>query len=116
MAASMLVRNARSVAISETVIGSKSMFIGSFSGNGNMIINGIVEGDINVEGELNVSPLGRVRAQIRAAKCIIAGAITGKVTARHQVTIEPTAKAWCDITTAELTIAPGATFKGSCVD
>lgn len=116
MAASILVRNARSVAISETVIGSKSMFIGSFSGNGNMIIDGIVEGDIDVEGELNVSSLGRVRAQIRAAKCIIAGAITGKISARHQVTIEPTAKAWCDIQTAELTIAPGATFKGNCVD
>jgi cytoskeletal protein CcmA (bactofilin family) len=116
MAASMLVRNARSAAISETVIGSESMFIGSFSGNGNMIINGIVEGHITVDGELNVSPLGRVRAQIHAAKCIIAGAITGKVTARHQVTIEPTAKAWCDIKTAELTVAPGATFKGSCVD
>lgn len=116
MAASILVRNARALAISETVIGSESMFIGSFSGNGNMIINGIVEGDITVEGELNVSALGRVRAQITAAKCIIAGAITGKVTARHQVTIEPTAKAWCDIQTAELTVAPGATFKGSCVD
>jgi cytoskeletal protein CcmA (bactofilin family) len=92
------------------------MFIGSFSGNGNMVIEGIVEGDINVEGELNVSPLGRVRAQISAAKCIIAGAITGKVFARHQVTIEHTAKAWCDIQTAELTVAPGATFKGSCID
>jgi cytoskeletal protein CcmA (bactofilin family) len=116
MSASILVRNARSVAISETFIGSTSMFIGSFSGNGNMVIEGIVEGDINVEGELNVSPLGRVRAQISAAKCIIAGAITGKVFARHQVTIEHTAKAWCDIQTAELTVAPGATFKGSCID
>jgi cytoskeletal protein CcmA (bactofilin family) len=92
------------------------MFIGSFSGQGNMIVNGIIEGNIDVDGELNVSPLGRVRAQIRAAKCIIAGAITGKISARHQVTIEPTAKAWCDIQTAQLTIAPGATFKGNCVD
>jgi cytoskeletal protein CcmA (bactofilin family) len=116
MATSIHVRHARSVAISETVIGSTSMFIGSFSGNGNIIVNGIVEGNIDVEGELNVSPLGRVRAQIRAAKCIIAGAITGKIMARHQVTIEPTAKAWCDIQAAELTIAPGATFKGSCID
>ncbi|MFZ9857513.1 MAG: bactofilin family protein [Roseiflexaceae bacterium] len=116
MTASILVRNARSIAISETIIDSKSMFIGSFSGNGNMIIEGIVEGDINVEGELSVSPLGRVRAHIRAAKCIIAGAITGKITARHQVTIENTAKAWCDIQTNELTVAPGATFKGNCVD
>jgi cytoskeletal protein CcmA (bactofilin family) len=116
MAASLVVRNARSVAISETVIDSKSMFIGSFSGNGNMIIDGIVEGHIDVEGELNVTSLGRVRAHIRAAKCIIAGAITGRVTALHQVSIEPTAKAWCDIQTAELTIAPGATFKGTCID
>ncbi|MEY3990356.1 MAG: hypothetical protein RI985_1437 [Chloroflexota bacterium] len=116
MSASILVRNAQSVAMSETFIGSTSMFIGSFSGNGNIVIEGIVEGDINVEGELNVSPLGRVRAQISAAKCIIAGAITGKVFARHQVTIEHTAKAWCDIQTAELTVAPGATFKGSCID
>lgn len=116
MAASLLQRNARAIAISETIIGSKSIFIGSFSGNGNMIIDGIVEGDIDVAGELNVSSIGRVRAKIKAAKCIIAGAITGKVTALHQVMIEPTAKAWCDISTAELTIAPGATFKGSCVD
>lgn len=116
MAASMVVRTARSVAISETVIDNKSMFIGSFSGSGNMLIDGIVEGEINVEGELSVTPLGRVRAHIRAAKCVIAGAVTGKISALYQVTIESTAKAWCDIQTAELTIAPGATFKGNSLD
>lgn len=116
MAASMLARKPHKTAGSETIIGSSSMFIGSFSGDGNMTINGIVEGHINVEGAINVTSQGRVRAHIHAATCVIAGAITGKITALYHVIIEPTAKAWCDIKTNELKVAAGATFKGSCTE
>lgn len=116
MATSMLVRNPQAMVGSDTVIGSSSMFIGSFSGKGNMIIDGIVEGDINLDGTINVTSQGRVRAHIQAAACVIAGAITGKITALYHVMMEPTAKAWCDIKTNELKIAAGATFKGSCTE
>ncbi len=106
----------QSASVIDTVIGTSSIFIGTFSGQGNMAVNGVVEGEIAVNGILNIHPTGRVRADVNAAACVVAGSISGTITATQQVSIEPTAKAWCDIKTAVLTVAPGATFKGTCID
>lgn len=109
-------KQVKTTSVMDTVIGNSSMFIGTFTGQGNMAVNGIVEGEIAMSGVLNILPTGRVRAAINALACVVAGSISGTITAKEEVSIEPTAKAWCDIKTSVLTVAPGATFKGNCID
>lgn len=96
----------------ETVIGANTRFVGSLTSDGNIRIDGSVEGDIEVLGNLIVGETGRVIATIKAQNVHISGAVKGEITATEQLEISPTGKVWGDITTAALHIEPGGLFRG----
>ncbi|GAB4436123.1 MAG: polymer-forming cytoskeletal protein [Chloroflexi bacterium OHK40] len=96
----------------ETVIGSNTRFQGSLTSDGNIRIDGSVEGDIEVLGNLIVGETGRVIATIKAQNVHVSGAVKGEITAVEQLEISPTGKVWGDITTAALHIEPGGLFRG----
>jgi cytoskeletal protein CcmA (bactofilin family) len=96
----------------ETVIGSNTRFQGTLTSDGNIRIDGSVEGDIEVLGNLIVGETGRVIATIKAQNVHVSGAVKGEITAVEQLEISPTGKVWGDITTAALHIEPGGLFRG----
>ncbi len=96
----------------ETVIGENTSFVGTVKSAGNIRIDGTVEGDIEVVGNLIVGETGRVVATIKAQNVHIAGAVKGEVTALEQLEISPTGKMWGDIITGSLHIEPGGLFRG----
>ncbi len=96
----------------ETVIGSNTRFQGSLTSDGNIRIDGSVEGDIEVLGNLIIGETGRVIATIKAQNVHVSGAVKGEITAVEQLEISPTGKVWGDITTAALHIEPGGLFRG----
>ncbi|WP_322511832.1 polymer-forming cytoskeletal protein [Chloroflexus sp.] len=96
----------------ETVIGSNTRFVGTLNAEGNVRIDGAVEGDIEVVGNLIIGETGRVIATIKARNVHVSGAVKGQITALEQLEISPTGKVWGDITTAALHIEPGGLFRG----
>lgn len=96
----------------ETVIGANTRFQGSLTSDGNIRIDGSVEGDIEVLGNLIIGETGRVIATIKAQNVHVSGAVKGELTAVEQLEISPTGKVWGDITTAALHIEPGGLFRG----
>ncbi len=96
----------------ETTIGSNTRFVGSLTSEGNVRIDGSMEGDIEVLGNLIVGESGRVIATIKAQKVHVSGAVKGEIIAVEQLEISPTGKVWGDITTAALHIEPGGLFRG----
>jgi cytoskeletal protein CcmA (bactofilin family) len=96
----------------ETVVGPGTSFVGTLKSDGNIRIDGSVEGDIEILGNLIVGESGRVIATIKAQNVHISGAVKGEVTAVEQLEISPTGKVWGDITTAALHIEPGGLFRG----
>ncbi len=96
----------------ETVIGANTRFQGSLTSDGNIRIDGSVEGDIEVLGNLIVGETGRVIASVKAQNVHISGAVKGEITAMEQLEISPTGKVWGDITAAALHIEPGGLFRG----
>lgn len=97
----------------ETIIGPNSLLVGELTSNGNMQIDGIVEGTIKSEGVLTIGSSGRVRATVQSTGCVVHGAINGDIHATSFVSLAQTAKAWCQIETPTLSIDPGAIFKGT---
>ncbi len=97
---------------SETVIGANTRIVGSLNSDSNIRIDGAVEGDIEVLGNLIVGETGRVIATIKAQNVHISGAVKGEITATEKLEISPTGKVWGDITTAALQIEPGGLFRG----
>ncbi|EFO80326.1 hypothetical protein OSCT_1785 [Oscillochloris trichoides DG-6] len=96
----------------ETVIGANTRFQGSLTSDGNIRIDGSVEGDIEVLGNLIVGETGRVIASVKAQNVHVSGAVKGEITAMEQLEISPTGKVWGDITAAALHIEPGGLFRG----
>jgi len=96
----------------ETVIGPGTSFVGTLKSDGTIRIDGSVEGDVEILGNLIVGETGRVIATIKAQNVHISGAVKGEVTAVEQLEISPTGKVWGDITTVALHIEPGGLFRG----
>lgn len=96
----------------ETVIGANTNIVGTIKSDGNIRIDGTVEGDIEILGNLIIGETGRVIATIKAQNVHVSGAVKGEITAVEQLEISPTGKIWGDITTAALHIEPGGLFRG----
>jgi len=96
----------------ETVIGTNTSIVGSLKSDGNIRIDGSVEGDIEILGNLIIGETGRVIATLKAQNVHVSGAVKGEITAVEQLEISPTGKVWGDITTAALHIETGGLFRG----
>lgn len=96
----------------ETVIGTGTSFVGTVTCEGNIRVDGRLEGDIDVLGTLIIGESGQVIATVKAQSVHVAGAIKGEITAVQLLEIAPTGKVWGDITTSSLHIEPGGLFRG----
>jgi len=65
----------------ETIVGANTRFIGTLTSDGNIRIDGSVEGDVEVLGNLIIGETGRVIATIKAQNVHVSGAVKGEITA-----------------------------------
>ncbi len=105
----------------QAMIGRGIVLKGDISGRGPIYIEGTVEGNINLPGErVTVGINGRVAASmmssstpcIAARELVIMGQVLGNVSATDRVDIRTDGSLTGDITTARVSIADGAFFKG----
>ena len=96
-----------------TTIGEAIVFKGELSGDVDLVINGQVEGTINLnQNALTVGEHGKVKAEIVAKTVVIVGAVWGSIIATENVDIRDTSLVEGDIFTSRLAIAPGAYVRG----
>lgn len=97
----------------ETIIGKNTQFKGVLSGDGNIRIDGALDGEISSTGDVVIGDQGNVTATIKANNVLISGAVTGNVIANTKLEITSTGKLFGDVKAAVLSIAEGASFKGN---
>ncbi len=98
----------------QTFLGRSVAVRGQFSGNENLLIEGQVEGTINLEEHtVTVGTNGQVKAEIHARQVIVLGTITGNITAQEKVEIRRSGNVVGDILSGAVAIEEGAYFKGS---
>lgn len=95
-----------------SIISSDLSINGNLNSQGDIQVDGTVEGDI-VSKRLTVSSSATVRGAIEADTVVIAGSVTGQIKARH-VTLIKTARVIADVVQERLSIEPGAFFEGNC--
>lgn len=95
-----------------TVIGRGAHVRARVTGQGDLEIQGHVDGEISVTGEVTVATGGLVGASVSAKRIIIHGAVKGDLTAEEAVHLEDGARVVGDIRAARIAIAPGALLKG----
>lgn len=99
----------------ETVIGLSVKVKGDFNAQGNIIVEGIVDGNLKTAGNLEVGEKARVTANVEAKEAKIGGQINGNIKIKGALEITATARILGDIEAASLSIERGATFNGKCV-
>ena len=97
----------------KTTIGENIIIEGIIQGAGNLIIEGVMKGDIQLEKHnFEVGPKGRVEGEIRANDVVISGLLHGKVKAQGMVKITKDADFYGSIKSNSISIEDGAFFKG----
>jgi cytoskeletal protein CcmA (bactofilin family) len=96
----------------ETIIAASVKVEGEFVSQGNVLIEGEVQGSLKTEKNLRVGERARISADVSAASVSVAGEIRGNITASERLDLDPTARIFGDIRTKVLAVSPGATVSG----
>jgi cytoskeletal protein CcmA (bactofilin family) len=95
------------------IIGPKTTFKGEISGDEDILVEGAVEGQINITKDLRVGPGGVVKAKVQAQSVVVSGEMVGDCQATHRVEIQASGKLLGNIRAPRVVIAEGASFKGN---
>ena len=97
-----------------SMIGSSIVIKGDITGDENLIVEGRVEGQINLKSkELTVGSSGKVSADIAANVIKVDGEVKGDISGNEKVVISKTGKVRGNIIAPRVTLEDGAKFKGS---
>jgi len=99
----------------ETIIGSTVQVEGDFKAQGDVIIEGKLNGKLKTKGNLNVGDRAEIQAEIEALNAIIAGKIIGNIKIKEGVEIMSTAQIEGNIETQIISVATGAKINGQII-
>ena len=98
----------------QTIMGRSVIMRGDLSGGEDLLIEGQLEGTINLEDHcLTVGQNGRVTAEIHARQVVVLGSVQGNITAGEKIEIRKSGHVVGDIVSTGVAIEEGAYFKGS---
>jgi cytoskeletal protein CcmA (bactofilin family) len=101
------------VTSSAAAIGSSMIIKGDIFSREELIVDGEVEGKVELQHRLTIGPRGKVRANIKAREIVVLGEVHGNVEVSDKITIQKNGSVIGDIKTAGIIIDDGAYFKGS---
>lgn len=95
-------------------IGPSIHFKGELTGEEGLIIDGKVEGTIDLKGnQLIIGDNGEIKADVYAQTIIVNGSLTGELHGKEKVHISKTGKVNGNIFSPRVSLEDGAKFKGS---
>jgi cytoskeletal protein CcmA (bactofilin family) len=96
-----------------TIIGAGVVLEGKLSSNGNIRVDGAINGDITANGNVTVGETGEITGEIKAEVISIGGKVTGSINSKEKAVLESKAVLKGDIVTKILVVEAGAIFDGS---
>jgi len=96
-----------------TIIGAGVILEGKLSSNGNIRVDGAINGDIIANGSVTVGETGEITGEIKAEVISIGGKVNGSINSKEKAVLESKAVLKGDIVTKILVVEAGAIFDGS---
>ena len=95
-------------------IGKSIAIKGDLTGNEDMVIEGKVDGKVELpNNQLTIGANGVVRAEVKAKSVVVVGRVTGNVHATERVELQSTGVVEGDVTAPKLVVAEGGVLNGS---
>jgi len=95
------------------VIGPRTVIKGEVTGDEDVLVEGIVEGEVRIARDLRVGQGGTVKATISAQSVVVSGEVVGDCQAENRVEIQASGRVTGNIRAPKIVIAEGAMFKGN---
>ncbi len=95
-----------------TLIGKTTRVRGRVTGSVDLEIEGFVEGEIAVDGDVTVAAQGMVGASVRGRRLVVRGAVKGDLVGEESVSLEQGARVAGDVHAPRVAIASGAFVRG----
>lgn len=99
--------------LTKAVIGPKIKLKGELTGTEDILIQGEVEGSIDLgDNEINVGSEGVIKANIKARIITTEGSVTGDLEARELITVKSNSKINGNLKADRVNLEDGAKFRG----
>ena len=96
------------------MIGKSIEIKGTITGNENLVIEGTVDGSVDLpDHDLTIGESGKVTADLAAKNVKVEGQVTGDITGSEKVVISQSGRVRGNIIAPRVTLEDGAKFKGS---
>ena len=95
-----------------SIIGRDTRVHARVGGSGDLEVQGHVEGEISVAGEVRIEASATVAADVRARSIVVRGAVKGDLNADDSIHLEEGARVVGDIRAPRVAIAPGGLVRG----
>jgi len=99
---------------SANLIQSGTFITGDIQSNGNIRIDGTLNGSVYAGGKVIIGSTGTVADEIKCINADIEGKVTGTIQVKELLSLKATATVNGEIYTSKLAIEPGAKFTGTC--
>jgi len=96
------------------IIGAGTSIKGEIISNGDIRIDGNIQGTVKTKGKLIIGSNGNVEGEFYCTNGDFQGIVNGKINVTELLILKSTCKLNGDIVTNKLAIEPGAVFTGSC--
>lgn len=96
------------------MIGPGTKITGDIDTNGDIRIDGIIEGSVQSKGKIVIGNNGSIKGKVKCTNAEIAGEMNGEIEVMELLSLKATSKLMGDIKTNKLSIEPGAIFSGTC--
>jgi cytoskeletal protein CcmA (bactofilin family) len=100
------------MAANVTIIGKTTRVRGRVTGAVDLEVQGYVEGDIAVGGDVTVDTQGIVGASVHGRRLVVRGAVKGDLVGDESILLESGARVVGDVRAPRVAIAPGALVRG----
>ncbi|MFH1213034.1 MAG: polymer-forming cytoskeletal protein [Candidatus Neomarinimicrobiota bacterium] len=97
-----------------TIIGEKTVITGNLHLEGDIIIYGKINGDIDTDGTITIFSGSEIKGKLKGAYLNIGGHVEGNINAVGKVALGDRAFLRGDIKAAQIVIEDGAVFEGRC--
>jgi len=96
------------------LIGAGTEITGDVNSNGDIRIDGSLNGNLKTAGKVVIGETGKVSGEIDCKNSEVLGEVHGKIKVSELLSLKATAKIFGDIITKKLAIEPGSKFTGNC--
>ena len=96
------------------IIGIGTKITGDVNSNGDIRVDGSLNGKLITKGKVVIGETGKVKGEIKCKNSDVEGSIEGKITVAELLSLKTKARINGDIIAAKLAIEPGCQFTGNC--